>query len=150
MNGSKKVSMWIYVAVFAIVLIVGYFAFSGTNKNDGVELQDDVNKEVKSENTKGADMGADSEINTFAEYTMTEVARHDNRNDCWFVIDGFVYDVTQFIKSGQHPGGDAVVAGCGKDATELFKTRPMGSGTPHSKIAEENAKKFIIGVVREN
>lgn len=50
--------------------------------------------------------------------TLQEVARHNNENDCWMAIGGKVYNVTPFIT--QHPGGDSILNGCGKDATEMF------------------------------
>ncbi len=81
------------------------------------------------------------------QITMAEIAKHATKDDCWFAVDGNVYDVTPFIKSGKHPGGPALLQGCGKDATQLFNTRPMGSGTPHSDKARENIKNFMIGVV---
>jgi predicted heme/steroid binding protein len=78
-------------------------------------------------------------------YTMEEVAKHDNKDDCWLVINGKVYDVTEF---NQHPGGDAILEGCGQDATELFNTRPMGSGTPHSENARGYLTNWEIGTLQ--
>lgn len=51
-------------------------------------------------------------------YTMSEVSTHNNPEDCWFAIDNSVYDVTDFIPN--HPGGEMILKGCGKDASELF------------------------------
>ena len=64
--------------------------------------------------------------------------------DCWMIINGNVYDVTGFIAF--HPGGNTILQGCGKDATEFFETRPMGSGTPHSTGARNKADTLKIGV----
>ena len=58
-------------------------------------------------------------------YTLAQVAEHADKNSCWLAIEGKVYDVTPFVSSGFHPGKDAILQGCGKDATELFNTRPM-------------------------
>lgn len=77
---------------------------------------------------------------------MSEVERHASENSCWLVIDGKVYDVTKFIPF--HPGGSAILQGCGKDATKLFETRPTGSGTAHSSYARETAVKYAIGDVK--
>ena len=74
---------------------------------------------------------------------MIEVSAHATPDDCWFVIAGTVYDVTGF--GAKHGGGDAVYEGCGKDATALFETRPMGSGTPHSEKARGFLPNFAIG-----
>jgi cytochrome b involved in lipid metabolism len=80
-------------------------------------------------------------------FSLVEVARHGGRDDCWLVVEGKVYDVTPFVESGKHPGGEAILEGCGKDATELFNTRPMGSKTPHSDKARESIKNFEIGTL---
>jgi acyl-lipid (8-3)-desaturase len=76
-------------------------------------------------------------------YTPEEIAAHNSENDCWFSIRGRVYDVTKFIP--HHPGGRAILEACGKDATVLFETRPMGSGKPHSFLAKLRARSFRIG-----
>ncbi len=78
-----------------------------------------------------------------ATYTLDEVRAHDNKEDCWLVLHGKVYDVTGF--DTKHPGKEAILQGCGLDATELFETRPMGSGTPHSETARGFLDNFYIG-----
>lgn len=44
--------------------------------------------------------------------------KHNRSNDAWMVINGKVYDVTQYIPF--HPGGNKILMGVGKDGTELF------------------------------
>lgn len=83
--------------------------------------------------------------NASMTYTLENISEHNNKDSCWFAIDGKVYDVTPFVASGFHPGKDAILEGCGKDATELFNTRPMGSGTSHSEKARKNLPKYQIG-----
>lgn len=80
-------------------------------------------------------------------YSMDEVAKHAVPEDCWFVIEGKVYDVTGFGE--KHSGGEAVYAGCGQDATNLFDSRPMGSGTPHSDNARSFLPNFEIGLLAQ-
>jgi len=53
-------------------------------------------------------------------YVMTNVAQHATRTDCWVVLEEKVYDVTSFIQ--EHPGGERILEGCGKDATSLFQS----------------------------
>lgn len=74
---------------------------------------------------------------------METVAAHSSAEDCWLVINNNVYNVTDFIAS--HPAGKTILDGCGKDATELFETRPMGSKTPHSDRARTIMAKYYIG-----
>ena len=38
-------------------------------------------------------------------YTLSEVAQHASKDDCWAIISGDVYDLTEFIN--RHPGGDS-------------------------------------------
>jgi len=77
--------------------------------------------------------------------SLDEIAKHSTAEDCWFAIEGKVYDVTEYIAGAKHPGGEAILEGCGTDATVLFNTRPMGSGTPHSEKARSLRENFIIG-----
>lgn len=78
-------------------------------------------------------------------YTLEQLAKHADKSSCWLAIDQKVYDVTPFVASGFHPGEEAILQGCGKDATELFNTRPMGSGTSHSERARDMLPKYFIG-----
>jgi predicted lipoprotein with Yx(FWY)xxD motif/predicted heme/steroid binding protein len=81
-------------------------------------------------------------------FTLEEIAKHSTETDCWMAIHGKVYNVTGF--DANHPGKKAVYQGCGKDATQLFETRPMGSGTPHSEKARSLMPNFEIGTLAQN
>jgi fatty acid desaturase/predicted heme/steroid binding protein len=48
----------------------------------------------------------------------SEIARHNNAQDCWIVVDGGVYDVTGWVS--QHPGGESLAILAGEDATAMF------------------------------
>ncbi|MBP7740605.1 LysM peptidoglycan-binding domain-containing protein [Candidatus Woesebacteria bacterium] len=77
--------------------------------------------------------------------SLEEVAKHSIKEDCWLAIEGKVYDVTQYIAAGFHPGKLAILMGCGKDATELFNTRPMSKNpSAHSSRAREMLPKYFI------
>jgi hypothetical protein len=84
-----------------------------------------------------------STVQEGASYDLQEVSEHDSEEDCWMIIDGKVYDITGFIANGKH--GTEILKGCGKDATELYQTRPMGSGTPHSDSANAMLEEYYIG-----
>ncbi|KAL9117545.1 MAG: hypothetical protein Q9187_005919 [Circinaria calcarea] len=48
-----------------------------------------------------------------------EVAKHNSRDDCWVIIHGKAYDVTDFMP--EHPGGPNIILKyAGKDATETY------------------------------
>ncbi|EKX39807.1 hypothetical protein GUITHDRAFT_96532, partial [Guillardia theta CCMP2712] len=51
--------------------------------------------------------------------TMSEVKKHNTREDCWSVYRGKVYDMTPFFE--YHPGGPKyILMAAGKDGTKLF------------------------------
>lgn len=51
--------------------------------------------------------------------TYDEVAAHAAKDDCWVIIHGKAYDVTDFLS--EHPGGLAIILKyAGKDATKAF------------------------------
>lgn len=77
--------------------------------------------------------------------TSEEVSLHSTPDNCWMIVEDKVYDVTAFIATQKHPGGAAILEGCGKEATELFMTRPMGSGTAHSSKAQEMLQQYYLG-----
>lgn len=53
------------------------------------------------------------------KYTLTEVAKHNSKEDLWIVIQNKVYDVTTYIP--YHPGGTRqLMRGAGRDCTTLF------------------------------
>ena len=84
-------------------------------------------------------------------YTMEEVEAHGldpDSEECWTVIHGKVYDILEFA-TNSHPGGELIFQACGKDATTLFETRPMGSKTPHSANARNILEKYYIGDLKK-
>lgn len=47
------------------------------------------------------------------QITLEDCKSHNKEEDCWLVVGGKVYDVTEFLD--EHPGGfDIVLAACGK------------------------------------
>ncbi|KAG0504626.1 hypothetical protein KC19_N011300 [Ceratodon purpureus] len=71
-------------------------------------------------------------------YTLDDCLKHRDKEDCWIIIDGKVYDVSEFLE--EHPGGDDVILlATGKDATDDFED------VGHSAGARELMKKYLIG-----
>ncbi|KAL5398386.1 hypothetical protein PMIN03_007677 [Paraphaeosphaeria minitans] len=49
-----------------------------------------------------------------------EVQKHATKDDCWVIINGLVYDMTDFLEA--HPGGpNAIIQQAGKDASLKFQ-----------------------------
>lgn len=78
---------------------------------------------------------------------MQEVSRHNRRDDGWIVVDGKVYNITNFINN--HPGWtnggqtSTVLAICrnlGKDATVEFRAI-------HSAAAQSLLPQYLVGEV---
>lgn len=77
-----------------------------------------------------------------AGYTLAQVARHGNQKSCWSVVDGTVYDLTDWI--ARHPGGAQRILGmCGKDASAAFNAQHGGKGRAGRELAT-----FKIGPLR--
>ena len=67
---------------------------------------------------KGGDAGPEEKAPAVA-FTEVEVAKHAGRKDSWLVIDGNVYDVSNF--AARHPGGTELFrAWVGRDASAPF------------------------------
>lgn len=50
---------------------------------------------------------------------LSEVMKHKTKNDCWVVINGQVYDLSNFI--GFHPGGpNPILSFAGRDASKAW------------------------------
>ncbi|KAJ0026281.1 hypothetical protein Pint_08675 [Pistacia integerrima] len=74
-------------------------------------------------------------------FTLSQVAQHNSKKDCWFVINGRVLNVTKFL--AEHPGGEEVlIESAGKDATKQFED--IG----HSKAAQTMLLKYQVGVLQ--
>ena len=48
-------------------------------------------------------------------FTVDEVANHNKEDDCWIIVDGKVYDVTDYID--EHPGGLSILNNKGGDSS---------------------------------
>ena len=75
-------------------------------------------------------------------FTREEVSLHHTAEDCWLIINGRVYNVTSWID--EHPGGDEIGLGAGRDASMLFEHKP------HSEYARSLLSKYEIGVIEDD
>ncbi|XP_057489900.1 cytochrome b5-like [Actinidia eriantha] len=74
-------------------------------------------------------------------FTLSQVAQHKSKEDCWFIINGRVLDVTKFLE--EHPGGEEVLLeSAGKDATKDF------DDIGHSQAAKNLLVKYQVGFLQ--
>lgn len=66
--------------------------------------------------------------------TMAQVKLNNSASSCWSVINGNVYDLTNWISA--HPGGSsAIISLCGVDGTAAFNSQHSGQTRPESRLA---------------
>ena len=106
-------------------------ALKNINKQSGGNLLKE-----KIENLKKSNGGK------LPEYSMSEIKKHNKKDDAWMVIDKYVLDVTDWI--GIHPGGNIIMKGVGKDATELWNSIPAHN----IQIKKTLFPKFLIGILK--
>lgn len=86
------------------------------NENEGAQNQTPVNNTANQNPVS----------NTGANYSLADVAKHNNVNDCWSAVNGGVYDLTSWVS--RHPGGpQAIMSMCGTDASSAFNGQHSGS-----------------------
>jgi hypothetical protein len=69
------------------------------------------------------------------------VAQHAAPESCWSVVNGNVYDLTDWI--ARHPGGSGnIIRMCGIDATADFNRQHGGQGRPESEL-----KAYLLGAL---
>ena len=74
-----------------------------------------------------------------ARITMERVKANNTAANCWSVINGNVYNLTNWI--GQHPGGAGVIrALCGTDGTSEFNAMHRNQGKPEARLVG-----FLLG-----
>lgn len=136
------------IIIALVVLAGGYFFFkssqSGNKMQEATPSESPAMEEGMQEDQVMADENMASEAGTMMDQGITaeEVAKHAVEDDCWVIVNGKVYDVTEFIPI--HPGGkDKIVPACGGDATERFTTR-NGFG-PHPDRAQTTLDAFLVG-----
>ncbi len=66
-------------------------------------------------------------------YTMAQVRANNTAKSCWTAIDGYVYNLTNWISA--HPGGSgAILFLCGTDGTNAFKAQHENQTKPAIRL----------------
>jgi hypothetical protein len=84
---------------------------------------------------------APSEAPVASVLSLELVAQHAAPESCWSVVNGNVYDLTDWI--ARHPGGSGnIIRMCGIDATADFDRQHGGQGRPESEL-----KAYLLGAL---
>lgn len=138
-----KIAVGLSILIFYIVataVLGGYLVMRETNKTNGLS---------ESQTTRKTDSVSDDVIDNTIIKNVTvidsvEVSKHISIEDCWLIISGNVYNVTNYLNL--HPGGISEIQPyCGKEATQAFQTRG-GDGT-HSNIAVSLLNNYLVGSI---
>ena len=114
------------LSILVIILLTVYYAHQFTGNK----------------NKTASSSSATSNLNGTVVLSMGELAKHNKTTDCWLLIQGKVYDVTNYLTV--HPGGVGTIEPyCGKEATDAFLTRG-GTGS-HSNAAFQDLTQFLLG-----
>lgn len=151
MKKLTTISLFIFFTVVVAIFVSGLLYYQ-KNKANSVGLNGYSNTSIgvstdsaafqpnageASVTTQGAQTGAN-------QLSLAEIAKHNSASDCWSIVNGKVYNVTALI-SGHTGGSAAIIAGCGKDASQAFNTR--GTNGPHPERAAIKLDEYYVGVV---
>lgn len=123
---------YLYLGRYSAPAIAGVYNFVITARGKAAITVAVGEKEIPGEVARGADPMATPKPAASATptqssapivgYTMTQVKANNTAKSCWTVVDGFVYDLTNWISA--HPGGSgAILFMCGTDGTNAFKAQ---------------------------
>ncbi len=144
--------------VIALVVITGVIVLSTQRGVDDTQDTFSDNQDISSEEmgetlpadpmdsnepSTGDDISMDSAPNDTSVLTipMDDVAQNNTAESCWTVIEGNVYDLTEFI--GRHPGGMGAISSiCGRDGTSEFEGQAS-----HGVSASQQLESLQIGIL---
>ncbi|MFA6424522.1 MAG: cytochrome b5 domain-containing protein [Candidatus Magasanikbacteria bacterium] len=69
---------------------------------------------------------ANVQVSTAQQPTVVTpaVATHNQPSDCWTIFEGQIYDITNYVLSGQH--NPSIEKACGVDSTQMFLSKHQG------------------------
>ncbi len=79
--------------------------------------------------------------------SLEQLAEHSSASSCWIAVEGVVYDITSSLKDHQKQYKYDLSSHCGKDSSSAWKDK-AGKGKAHSRKAQLQIKKLLIGVLK--
>jgi len=130
---------YLYLARYSALAQAGIYNFTIKSKSKAAITVAVGDKEIVGEVLRGAAAtpvasAIPTPVATTAGYTMAQVAANNSAKSCWAVIEGSVYNLTNWINS--HPGGTgAIISLCGTEATSSFNAQHANQSRPSSRLS---------------
>ena len=132
---------YLYLARYSALAQAGIYNFTVKSKSKAAITVAVGDKEIFGEVLRGAaatpaatTTATPTPSATTSGYTMAQVAANNSAKSCWAVIEGSVYNLTNWINS--HPGGSgAIISLCGTEATSSFNAQHANQSRPSSRLS---------------
>ena len=132
---------YLYLARYSDLAQAGIYNFTIKSKSKAAITVAVGDKEIFGEVLRGAaatpaatPTATPTPSATASGYTMAQVAANNSAKSCWAVIEGSVYNLTNWINS--HPGGSgAIISLCGTEATSSFNAQHANQSRPSSRLS---------------
>ena len=130
---------YLYLARYSALAQAGIYNFTIKSKSKAAITVAVGDKEIFGDVLRGAAAtpvasATPTPVATTAGYTMAQVAANNSAKSCWAVIEGSVYNLTNWINS--HPGGTgAIMSLCGTEATSSFNAQHANQSRPSSRLS---------------
>ena len=132
---------YLYLARYSALAQAGIYNFTIKSKSKAAITVAVGDKEIFGEVLRGAaatpaatPTATPTPSATTSGYTMAQVAANNSAKSCWAVIEGSVYNLTNWINS--HPGGTgAIISLCGTEATSSFNAQHANQSRPSSRLS---------------
>ncbi len=126
----------------ALLFVGGAFVYQITQTAPEEEVASQPNSVSELSEPTGTPTDVDQQESA-PVYTEAQVAENDSQESCWTIIDGTVYDITEYVP--RHPGGiSEILSICGEDGSAAFASVPNHAGGARSILAS-----FEIGTLAQ-
>jgi cytochrome b involved in lipid metabolism len=108
--------------VFLItVLVLGIYGFFYLNNPNNFPSSSQSSTASTTSTSGSTNSNAGSNSTSKGPFSAAQASSHNSAASCWLTISGKVYDITNYLSSGSHRAGNAIILPyCGQDATNVF------------------------------